>query len=142
MRSLLRALHPSAVETEVSDPPAAEQFSEEDIISVTASANLFTEYSDGRGTQASRPGSQLSGQSQPEGGVDGSIGAVMCMARLQLDVQQPEPPRASAFFRRTNAPTDFSVPPSVDYLRELHACWRDTSTHSRPSIEGRILADW
>ncbi|XP_056269652.1 uncharacterized protein LOC130193228 [Pseudoliparis swirei] len=64
----------------------------------------------------------------------------MALARLQLDIQQPKPPQVSAFFRRTSVPAAFSVPPSEDYLRELHACWRDTSAHSRPSAEGRTLA--
>ncbi|TNN44873.1 CMP-N-acetylneuraminate-beta-galactosamide-alpha-2,3-sialyltransferase 4 [Liparis tanakae] len=143
VKSLLRALHPSAVETEESVPPAAEQSLEDDIISVAASANLFTEYSDGRGTQASIPGSHLSVHNRSEEAAeDGSIGAVirMALARLQLDIQQPEPSQASAFFRRTSTPAAFSVPPSVDYVRELHACWRDTSNLSRPTADSRILA--
>ncbi|XP_077388987.1 uncharacterized protein LOC144026275 [Festucalex cinctus] len=46
----------------------------------------------------------------------------------------------SAFFRRRRPSSAFSVPASEDYLRELHACWRDPGALSHPSADGRDLA--
>ncbi|XP_031727452.1 roundabout homolog 3 [Anarrhichthys ocellatus] len=63
--------------------------------------------------------SGLSGQLNP---AQPTLIIRMALARLQWDTQQPEPPSASAFFRRVPAPTTFSVAPSEEYLRELHAC--------------------
>ena len=70
------------------------------------------------------------------------MGAIihMALARLQLDVPQAQPAPASAFFRRGPAPSSFTVPPSEEYLRELHACWRDPRAHSRATSDGRSLA--
>jgi len=48
------------------------------------------------------------------------------LARLQLQVLQADSTQASAFFRHNPAPVTLTVPPSEEYLRELHACWRDT----------------
>ncbi|XP_068583377.1 LOW QUALITY PROTEIN: uncharacterized protein [Cebidichthys violaceus] len=142
MKSLLLTLHPSAGGSEAPDLSTAELGPEEDVISLAASANLFTEYSEGRPSHASGPGSRSSAQSSSEGAVDSTMGSIirMALARLQLDTQQPEPPSASAFFRGVPAPSTFSVPPSEEYLRELHACWRDTGTLSRLTSDGRTLA--
>ena len=46
----------------------------------------------------------------------------------------------SAFFRGSSAPTSFSVPPSEEYLKELHSCWKDVKALSRPSSSARALA--
>ncbi|MEQ2158923.1 hypothetical protein GOODEAATRI_017161 [Goodea atripinnis] len=59
---------------------------------------------------------------------------VMYMALRQLQLELPlgeESASGSAFFRRGRGPTPFSVPPSEEYLRELHACWRDPRALSR-----------
>ncbi|CAL8351538.1 unnamed protein product [Boreogadus saida] len=48
--------------------------------------------------------------------------------------------QASAFFRRNPAPATFSVPPSEEYLKELHACWRDTRALSHSTSDARTLA--
>ncbi|CAL8259876.1 unnamed protein product [Gadus morhua 'NCC'] len=50
----------------------------------------------------------------------------------KLDSKQTVSAQASAFYRRYPAPATFTVPPSGEYLKELHACWRDTRafTHS------------
>lgn len=42
----------------------------------------------------------------------------------------------SAFFRHKGAPTAFAVPFSAEYLRELHACWRDTGALPHLSADG------
>ncbi|MEQ2157365.1 hypothetical protein GOODEAATRI_001120 [Goodea atripinnis] len=68
---------------------------------------------------------------------------VMCMALRQLQRQLPlgeVSASGSAFFRHGQAPTPFSVPPSEEYLRELHACWRDPRTLSCLSTDSRVLA--
>ncbi|MEQ2168283.1 hypothetical protein GOODEAATRI_012739 [Goodea atripinnis] len=67
----------------------------------------------------------------------------MCMALRQLQLELPlgeESASGSAFFQSGRAPTPFSVPQSEEYLRELHACWRDPRTLSRLSTDGRVLA--
>ena len=46
----------------------------------------------------------------------------MALARLQLDVPQAQQAPTSAFFMRGPAPATFTVPPSDEYLRELHVC--------------------
>ena len=70
------------------------------------------------------------------------MGAIirMALARLQLDVPQAQPAPASAFFRRSSAPATFTVPPSEEYLKELHACWRDSKALSHATSDGRTLA--
>ncbi|MED6254994.1 hypothetical protein ATANTOWER_003199, partial [Ataeniobius toweri] len=68
---------------------------------------------------------------------------VMCMALRQLQLELPlgeVSATRNAFFRRGRGPTPFSVPPSEEYLRELHACWRDPRALSRLSTDGRVLA--
>ncbi|CAL8236507.1 unnamed protein product, partial [Boreogadus saida] len=76
------------------------------------------------------------------GSADTSMAAVMRMAlaRLQLDAAQTESAQASAFVRRNPAPATFSVPPSEDYLKELHAFWRDTRAFSHSMSDARTLA--
>ncbi|MEQ2164448.1 hypothetical protein GOODEAATRI_006745 [Goodea atripinnis] len=41
---------------------------------------------------------------------------------------------------RGRSPTPFSVLPSEEYLREMHACWRDPRALSCLSTDGRVLA--
>ncbi|KAK0134652.1 Neuronal acetylcholine receptor subunit alpha-10 [Merluccius polli] len=86
--------------------------------------------------------SRSSAHSGGTGSEDNSMGAIirMALARLQLDVPQVQPAPASAFFRRGPAPATFTVPPSEEYLRELHACWRDTRALSHATSDGRTLA--
>ena len=44
------------------------------------------------------------------------------------------------FFRRNPALPRFTVPPSGDYVKELHACWRDTRAFSHSTPDARHLA--
>ncbi|CAL8268003.1 unnamed protein product [Boreogadus saida] len=113
-------------------PPAATLEPEEDVLSLAASAAEFAEYEpDGVlqdvASRASAACSRPSTHSSTSASEDNSMGAIirMALASLQLDVPQAQPAPASAFFRRGSAPASFTVPPSEEYLRELHACWRD-----------------
>ncbi|CAL8255672.1 unnamed protein product [Boreogadus saida] len=74
-------------------------------------------------------------QGSLQGAADTSMAAVLrtALARLQLDAALTESAQASAFFRRNPVPATFSVPPSEEYLKELHACWRDTRALSHSS---------
>ena len=105
MKSLLLALHSGAGAENAAapNPPMADLASEEDIMSVAASATHFNEYSEEQPSQASGTGSRSSAHGSSEGAEDGSMGAIirMALARLQLDVRQSEPAPTSAFFRRT-----------------------------------------
>lgn len=95
---------------------------------------LSNVYSEEGPSHASEPGSRSSTCSSLEGAEDSFMSSVihMALARLQLDIQQSEPAPASAFFRCIAS--KFTVPPADEYLRELHACWRDTMTLSRRPV--------
>ncbi|CAL8387734.1 unnamed protein product [Boreogadus saida] len=128
-------------------PPAATLEPEEDVLSLAASAAEFAEYEpDGvlqdAASRASAACSRPSTHSSISASEDNSMGAIirMALASLQLDVPQAQPAPASAFFRRGLAPASFTVPPSEEYLRELHACWRDPRAHSHATSDGRSLA--
>ncbi|MEQ2181893.1 hypothetical protein GOODEAATRI_016333 [Goodea atripinnis] len=62
------------------------------------------------------------------------------LGRLQLDVPPAQSSPFSAFFRRRDAKAAFVVPPSAEYVQELHACWTDTRAFSRLTADGRALA--
>lgn len=89
---------------------------------------------------ASESGSHTSTCSQ-EGGDDSATSAIrLALARLQLDVPLVQPAASSAFFRRQSTASSFAVPPSDEYIKELHACWSDTRAFSKPTSDGRALA--
>ncbi|CAL8255682.1 unnamed protein product [Boreogadus saida] len=83
-----------------------------------------------------------SAQGSLQGATDTSMAAVLwtALAHLQLDAAQTESAQASALFRRNPVPATFSVPPSEEYLKELHACWRDTRAQSHSTSDARTLA--
>ena len=83
-----------------------------------------------------------SAQSSLQGAADTSMAGVMriALARLGLDAPQTDPGQASAFFRRNPAPATFTVPPSEEYVKELHACWRDSRALSHSTTDARTLA--
>lgn len=62
------------------------------------------------------------------------------LGRLHLDVPPIQQSTSSAFFRRQPSATPFTVPPSEEYVKELHACWTDTRAFSRLTSDGRALA--
>ncbi|CAL8337509.1 unnamed protein product [Boreogadus saida] len=62
------------------------------------------------------------------------------LARLGLDAPQADVAQPSAFFRRSPATAPFSVPPSEEYLKELHVCWKDAKALPHPSSSARALA--
>ncbi|XP_062279213.1 uncharacterized protein LOC133984014 [Scomber scombrus] len=128
-------------------PPAAMFDPEDDALSVAASATEFADYGadvvpQDVASHASGVSSCSSARSCGAGSEDSSMGAIICMAlaRLQLDVPQAQLAPASVFFRRGPAPATFTVPPSDEYLRELHACLRDTRALSHATFDGRTLA--
>ncbi|MED6263577.1 hypothetical protein CHARACLAT_005926 [Characodon lateralis] len=64
----------------------------------------------------------------------------MAQGCLQLDAPPAKSAPLSAFFRHRDAETAFVVLSSAEYVQELHACWTDTRTYSRPMVNGRALA--
>ncbi|CAL8311273.1 unnamed protein product [Gadus morhua 'NCC'] len=102
-------------------PPAAALESEEDVLSVAASAAEFAEYEpDGVlqdvASRASAVCSRPSTRSSTGASEDNSMGAIirMALARLQLDEPKAQPAPASACFRHGPAPTSYTVPPSEE----------------------------
>ncbi|KAK7895505.1 hypothetical protein WMY93_020830 [Mugilogobius chulae] len=130
-------------------------FSQDDALSVAASDSQFQEIEDhaensgslfGETSQDSIEASETVSRASTysDGESEGSGSAVSAirtaLARLHLDVQPVQPMVTSAFFRRQGATASFLVPPSEDYLKELHACWADARLFSRPTADGRALA--
>lgn len=144
MRSLFRTHRMDAArpEAEFPSPSMPVLAQEEDAISLAASASHFHDEGGAQSSRASESGSFSSAQSLASD-ADSSMQDVMRQALgcLHLDIPQPDQTEPSgAFFRRGRAPTPFVVPPSDEYLRELHTCWRNPSALSRLSSDGRVLA--
>ncbi|MEQ2172037.1 hypothetical protein GOODEAATRI_016845 [Goodea atripinnis] len=144
MKSLLQTRHSDASlpTAGLSSPPMADLSVEEDVLSLAASASQFRDKEEAQSSQASETGSFSSSSAVGEPS-DSSIWEVMCMALRQLQRELPlgeVSASGSAFFKRGQAPTPFSVPPSEEYLRELHVCWRDPRVLSRLSTDSRVLA--
>ena len=143
IRSLLLALQPGTGQglARLQPGPPSSQF--DDALSLAASANLFNEaMTEGDASHTLDEASCSSAQGSLQGAADTSMAAVLrtALARLQLDAAQTESAQASAFFRRNPVPATFSVPPSEEYLKELHACWRDTRALSHSTSDARTLA--
>ncbi|KAL7401322.1 hypothetical protein ABVT39_026370 [Epinephelus coioides] len=68
------------------------------------------------------------------------MGAIIraALAHLQLNAGQGQAP--SAFHRRNPPSAKITVPHSLDFLKELHSCWRDTSALTRPGSDEWALA--
>lgn len=145
MRNFFRVHHFDASMADVGmfSPPMPDLAREEDVLSLAASASHFCEEDETLSSRASESGSIESSQSVVDDTEDGSMQNVMreAFTRLRLDIPQPvESGSGNAFFRRGRTPTPFAVPPSQEYLRELHACWRNPGALSRLSDDGRVLA--
>ncbi|MEQ2164596.1 hypothetical protein GOODEAATRI_008294, partial [Goodea atripinnis] len=144
MKSLLQTRHSDASlpTAGLSSPPMPDLSVEENVLSLAASASQFRDEEEAQSSQASETGS-FSSQSAVGEPSDGFMREVMCMALRQLQLELPlggESASGSAFFRHGRAPTPFSVPPSEEYLRELHLCWRDPRALSCLSTDGQVLA--
>ena len=148
VKSLFLAIHSGTGAGDVGAlaPPAAVFVPEEDVLSVAVSATEFADY--GADVVCQDVVSHTSGASSCSstrgcgaGSKDSSMGAIirMALARLQLDVSQAQLVPTSAFFRCGPAPATFTVPLSDKYLRELHACSRDTRALSHATSDGRTL---
>ncbi|MEQ2166522.1 hypothetical protein GOODEAATRI_029218 [Goodea atripinnis] len=83
-----------------------------------------------------------SGSGASLGGAGEPVSAAIkkALGRLQLDVPLAQPAPSTAFFRCRDAEAAFVVPPSAEYVQQLHACWTDTRAFSRPTADGRALA--
>ncbi|MEQ2168368.1 hypothetical protein GOODEAATRI_013591, partial [Goodea atripinnis] len=126
-------------ETTVSEPPSRGKRAKSDQGLAT---RVEQDEEEAQSSQASETGS-FSSQSAVGEPSDCSMQDFMYMALRQLQLELPlgeESASRSAFFRCRWAPAPFSVPPSEEYLRELHACWRDPRTLSHLSTDGRVLA--
>ncbi|KAK7898748.1 hypothetical protein WMY93_019601 [Mugilogobius chulae] len=115
---------------------------EDDVLSLAASASHFLddEAGDFNGSEASSFSSDHTTVSEAQ---DSPVQSALRMALDCLKVAAPQQPASvpeSAFFRHGRASTTFAVPHSEDYLRELHTCWRDPTSLSRLSADGRLLA--
>lgn len=144
MRSLFQS-RPPVVHSEAgsSTPPMPVLPLEDDVLSLAASASQFFEDYPGGSSQGSESGSLQSAQSSLGDTDVASMQSVLRLALQQLGMeipQQASAPSGSGFFRRERAPSTFTVPPSAEYLRELHACWGDSSALYRFSADGRALA--
>ncbi|CAL8348651.1 unnamed protein product [Boreogadus saida] len=125
------------------DPSLGDVPGTDDVLSLAASANLFSEGVTEEETsntfgEASRSSAQSSGHS-----IEGNpMGAVIltALARLGLDAPQADLDQPSAFFRCSPATSPFSVPPSEEYLKELHVCWKDAKALPRPPASAQALA--
>ncbi|MED6256786.1 hypothetical protein ATANTOWER_023372 [Ataeniobius toweri] len=140
MKSLLQTRHSDASlpTAGLSSPPMPDLSVEDDVFSLAALASQFRDEEEAQSSQASETG-LFSSQSAVGEPSDGSMREVMCMALRQLQLELPLVEVSAsgiAFFRRGRAPSPFSVPPSEEYLRELHACWRDPRALSRLSTDG------
>ncbi|XP_013868246.1 extracellular calcium-sensing receptor-like [Austrofundulus limnaeus] len=146
IKTLLEALRGDDGIALVTDPVPEESlgsrnpaFEEEDAISLTASATHFHEQLDS-GSCISNPSSHTTSGSHSE--EDGSIVGTLrtALARLHLDALQSQPTTSSAFFQCPTPRTSFMVPPSAEYVKEVHACWADTKALTWPTSDGRTLA--
>ncbi|CAL8387529.1 unnamed protein product [Boreogadus saida] len=125
------------------DPSLGDVPGTDDVLSLAAAANLFSEGVTGEEDsnafgEASRSSAQSSGHSTEGNPIGGVIHTAL--ARLGLDAPQADLAQPSAFFRRSPATAPFSVPPSEEYLKELHVCWKDAKALPRPSSSARALA--
>ncbi|MEQ2158236.1 hypothetical protein GOODEAATRI_010213, partial [Goodea atripinnis] len=113
-----------------SSPPeqGGSLYCKDDLTSVAASGTLFREAYPELG---SRTSGSSSGTSLVGAGEAVSAAIETALGRLQLDVSLAQPAPSSAFFRRRDAEAAFVVPPSAEYVQELHACWMDTRAFSR-----------
>ncbi|CAG6022335.1 unnamed protein product, partial [Menidia menidia] len=120
-------------------PPEQDVMSvnDDDAVSVAASGTHFCEDLPELGSGASGSDSFASQEDTTES-VTSAIRTAL--ARLQIGVPQAQPTASSAFFKRSRSETAFMVPPSAEYVQELHACWSDTKALSRLTMDGRVLA--
>ncbi|MEQ2228517.1 hypothetical protein ILYODFUR_009740 [Ilyodon furcidens] len=144
MKSLLQSRHSDASlpTAGLSSPPMPDLSVEEDVSSLAVSASKFRDEEEAQSSPAFETGS-FSSQSAVGEPSDGSMREVMCMALRQLQLELPlgeVSATGSAFFRHGRAPTPFSVPLSEEYLREMHACWRNPRALLCLSTDGRVLA--
>ena len=150
MRELLLNLQPDRPVPRADGPQTVASDQEwDDVLSTRASCTDFGEEPSSELTEdASRESVTGSERSCSEARVDSgptsaSIKPVikMALARLGLD-QAPATAVApmNAFFRRAPPQAAFSVPPSEQYIKELHKCWGDPRSQTHRVSDARALA--
>ncbi|CAG5866048.1 unnamed protein product [Menidia menidia] len=138
MKALLQSFQ-TADDRGAALPPEQDVMSvnDDDAVSVAASGTHFCADLPELGSGASGSDSIASQEDTAES-VTSAIRTAL--ARLQIGVPQAQPTASSAFFKRSRSETAFMVPPSAEYVQELHACWSDTKALSRLTTDGRVLA--
>ncbi|MEQ2224831.1 hypothetical protein ILYODFUR_011540, partial [Ilyodon furcidens] len=138
MKTVLQSLRADGGRSETSPPKQGGSSNcEDDAILVVASGSLFREDLPELGPRTSGLGSSAS---QGVAGEPVSAAIRTALGRLQLEVPPAQSAPSSAFFRRSDAEANFVVPPSAEYVQELHACWADTKAFSHLTADGRALA--
>ncbi|XP_029998122.1 uncharacterized protein LOC115424868 [Sphaeramia orbicularis] len=141
MKALLQSFQTDASRSIAPSPEQdAASARDEDAISIAASGTHFSEGFPVFSSQTSGSDSNASICSQ--GGREESVTAAIrtALARLQLDAPQARPAPSSTFFRCHDTEAALIVPPSEEYVKELHPCWTDMKAFSRLTTDGRVLA--
>ncbi|KAK0134683.1 hypothetical protein N1851_029697 [Merluccius polli] len=125
MKSLLLALQPGTGRGQAGlqpDPPLEDGPPLDDALSLAASASFFNEAStEDDASHTLGEASCSSAQGSLQGAADTSMAGIMrgALARLGLDAPQTDPD---------------------EYVKELHACWRDSRALSHSTTDARTLA--
>ncbi|KAK0139592.1 hypothetical protein N1851_023527 [Merluccius polli] len=125
MKSLLLALQPGTGRGQAGlqpDPPLEDGPPLDDALSLAASASFFNEAStEDDASHTLGEASCSSAQGSLQGAADTSMAGIMrgALARLGLDAPQTDP---------------------EEYVKELHACWRDSRALSHSTTDARNLA--
>ena len=127
---------------QLSAPVAHGAPTDEDVLSIAASAMRFGDLGGESPSHASGSLTHSSAHSSLQGPAGTQMGAMLrgALARLQLDVPLESPAPTSEFFRRQPTQAALSIRPSEDYIRELHACRRNSKAYSHPTSDARALA--
>lgn len=137
MKALLEARQAGS-SVEQSGPSMPYLAPEDDALSLAASATHFNEECGfSQCSTGSRPSDYGSMAAYEGSSMRDTLRAAFEL--LNLDMAQPSVPR-SAYFRRRPSTTEFSVPQSQDFLRELHSTWTDNRAGVQLSSEARDLA--
>lgn len=126
--------------------PVANQH-DEDILSIAASGNLFSD-DDARGQEeldlpsgSDSHGSCADSSREAEAGLSTVKQAIqLAISRLGLDAAPVEATPSNAFFKHAPQPSAFKVPPSEPYINELQRCWPDPKAFLHLPSDCRALA--
>lgn len=142
MKALLQSIQslPSDRDVVFHSDQVTRSMCDDDALSVAASDTFFQSDPVDLESRASESGSLASaGLRESEDGPGPSV-VRAALNHLHLDVPQSAEASDSVFFRGQRPSPAFAVPPSADYVKQLHACWTDTKALSRLTSDGRALA--